>query len=579
MSQDRIIYKGILENMTDGVMTIGLDGRIITFNEAAEKILNLGRDEVLGRPFGEIFLAMEGNDDFNQTILNAVYDSATTHNSTVGFFNGRRNLVLSVTTSFLRTDEAGGKKNEAVIVVFSDRTEVEKLRETEAKLSEEIKAQHKKLQDSYLELEDANAGLQAALKKVHMIRIAATAFVIVLFLTVGVITWIKASPGKSAPSQPRGRDDRGPASFIAAPSTLTDSISLKGTLKPIKIVNVTSPFSGTVKEKLFEYGQMVTKGQLLLRMDTSETEQKYRDAKAAFIEANEKLRQVLNWSDSDEMAKANRNLAQAKRSFQESEFLFKKGIESANDYESKKKSYEDELQAYKAEKAKGEGDKLTLEKLKFENAKVKMNELAAQLRNANVHAPVSGTIILSELAAEKDKKGKVAEKGTSFSQGDILLSIGNTEGISVSAEVDEMEIMKIKKDQEVVITGDAFPGVTLKGKVYHLSSQAGSKGGDMGGRRTASFEITITVDKLSPEEAEMLRLGMSANISILILNKPGAILIPVGAVRTEGADRVVMVRDKQSKQPKKVKVETGITTVDSVEILKGVQAGDEVMLQ
>ncbi|MDD5533210.1 MAG: hypothetical protein PHC52_10460, partial [Syntrophales bacterium] len=77
----------------------------------------------------------------------------------------------------------------------------------------------------------------------------------------------------------------------------------------------------------------------------------------------------------------------------------------------------------------------------------------------------------------------------------------------------------------------------------------------------------------------MLRLGMSANISILILNKPGAILIPVGAVRTEGADRVVMVRDKQSKQPKKVKVETGITTVDSVEILKGVQAGDEVMLQ
>jgi len=577
VSQDRMIYQGILENMTDGVMTIGLDGRIITFNEAAESILNLRRQEVLDRSFGEVFLTREGNDDFNQTVLNAVYDAATTHNSTVGYFNGEKNLVLSVTTSFLRTPEAEGKRNEAVIVVFSDRTEVEKLRETEINLTEEIKAKHKELQSSFLELEEANANLQAALKKVQMIRIAATAFVIVLFLSVGVITWLKASPGKPAPAPARGKTEGVPATLTVAPATLTDSISLKGILKPIKIINVTSPFPGTVKEKYFEYGQAVAKGQLLLRMDTAETEQKYRDAKAAFIEADEKLKQVLNWKNSDEMAKATRSLAKSKRTFQETETLFKKGIVSANEYEDAKNNYENELQAYKVEKAKGEGEKMTLERLKYQNAKVKLADLEAQLRRAEIHAPVSGTIILSDLA-DKDRKAKVAEKGVSFSQGDIILSIGDTEGISVSAEVDEMEIMKIKKDQEVVITGDAFPGITLKGKVYHLSSQAGGKGGDMG-RKTASFEITVTVDKLSREQAEMLRLGMSANISILILNKPDTILVPIGAVRMEGPDRVVLVKDKQTKEQKKVRVETGITTIDSVEILKGIQAGDEIVLQ
>jgi PAS domain S-box-containing protein len=41
MKHDEIIYRNILENMTDGVMTISLDGRIITFNEAAERILDL----------------------------------------------------------------------------------------------------------------------------------------------------------------------------------------------------------------------------------------------------------------------------------------------------------------------------------------------------------------------------------------------------------------------------------------------------------------------------------------------------------------------------------------------------------
>ncbi len=580
MSQDQMIYRNILENMSDGVMTIGLDGRIITLNEAAEEILQLRQADVLGRPFGEIFLTMEGNDSFNQAILNAVYDSAMTHNATVDYHNGQRHLTLSVTTSFLKAPAGteGEHKKEAVIVVISDRTEVEELRESEKSLSEEIKAKHKELQNSYVELEDANASLHSALKKVQTIRIAATAFVIVLFLAIGIISWIMVSPGKTGPSRSVERRDGAPATLVVSLTTLTDGISLKGTLKPIKIINVTSPFSGTVKEKYFEYGQAVTKGQLLMKLDTSETEQKYRDAKSAFIEAKEKMNQVLNWSNSDEMAKASRNLAKTERAFHETERLYKKGIVSQNEYEDSKINYENERQAYKVEKAKGEGEKQTIEKLKYQNAKVKLAELEAQLSRAEIRAPVSGTIMLSD-TGDREKKAKQAEKGTAFSPGDIVLSIGDTEGISVSAEVDETEIMKIKKDQEVTITGDAFPGTTLKGKVYHLSSQAGGKAGDSGSRKTASFEITTVVDKLSRGQSEMLRLGMSANLTILILNKPNTILIPIRAVQTEGPERVVTVKDKQTKAPKKVKVETGITTLDSVEIVKGLQAGDEILLQ
>jgi len=76
----------------------------------------------------------------------------------------------------------------------------------------------------------------------------------------------------------------------------------------------------------------------------------------------------------------------------------------------------------------------------------------------------------------------------------------------------------------------------------------------------------------------MVRLGMSSNLSILILNKPDAILVPINAVRTDGDNRVVTVIDKTNRERKTVKVETGITTLDSVEIIKGLNRGDEVVL-
>lgn len=577
MKQDEIIYKNILENMSDGVMTIGLDGRIITFNEAAERILNLKGMEIINRLFGEVFLTGEGNDEFSQAILSAVYDASMTHNRSVSYKTEEKTVILSVTTSFLRSTREEEQKNAAVIVVFSDRTEIEELRQEERRLNEEIKVQHQALQKSYLELEDSNALLQAALKKVHIIRITATALIILLFVSIGVVTWIKSSPGKSDGIFFKKKKDGTPATYIVVPRNLTDSISLKGNLKPIKVVNVTSPFAGTVKEKLFQYGETVAKGQVLIRMDITDTESKYRDAKAAFIKASEKYQEVTDWQKSDEMTKEARSLAKAKRTFQETETLFKKGIVSSNEYEDEKTNYENELQTYRTIRAKGEGENLTLAKLEYDNAKAKLNELQSQLSGAVVRASVSGTVIRSGLA-DKDKKEKVIEKGASFNQGELLVSIGDASGLSVTASVDEMEVTKIKKGQEVVITGEAYPGISLKGTVNYISSQANVKAGDGDGSKAATFEIGIAVASLSPEAANMVRLGMSSKLSILILNKPDAILVPIDAVRTEGDDHVVTVIDKKSRERKTVKVETGITTLDSVEITKGLGRGDEVAL-
>jgi multidrug efflux pump subunit AcrA (membrane-fusion protein) len=177
------------------------------------------------------------------------------------------------------------------------------------------------------------------------------------------------------------------------------------------------------------------------------------------------------------------------------------------------------------------------------------------------------------MAGDKDKKGKIADRGVTFSQGDILLAIGNTEGLSMTAEVDELEVLKIRKDQEVRITIDAF-AETIQGRVSHISSQAVKA---EGGKKAASFEVTIAMESLPAGLRDKLRLGMSANMEIMLLNKPNVMLLPIQAVLTEGRDHLVTVRDKATQSLKKVKVETGITTIDSVEIMSGINAGDEVV--
>ena len=134
----------ILESMTDGVLVLDLSGRIIIFNPAASTILGIGRQQALSRSFAELFLADEGCDEFTQTILDAVYVSAASHNRVVPYGAGGRRSLLSVTTSFLKSE--GGDGTSGVIALFSDITDLLELQEKEVRLAGELQARERELE-------------------------------------------------------------------------------------------------------------------------------------------------------------------------------------------------------------------------------------------------------------------------------------------------------------------------------------------------------------------------------------------------------------------------------------------------
>lgn len=125
MKSSELIHKSIMQDMTEGVMTIGLDGVITYVNPAASSILGICSDELIGKKFIQCFFENPENDGFNQTILDAVYDSAVTHKNIVPYDTGSVTRQLHVTTSYLRD---GGEKV-GVIAVLSDISELTELRD------------------------------------------------------------------------------------------------------------------------------------------------------------------------------------------------------------------------------------------------------------------------------------------------------------------------------------------------------------------------------------------------------------------------------------------------------------------
>ena len=119
-----IIQERILRDMSEGVVVIGLNGHIEQINPKACEILNLSEANVLGKAFAGFFFEYEENDDFSQTILDAIYESHALHVAVVPYFDGATTKYVHVTTSFLHDGEA----RIGVIAVLSDVSELIRLR-------------------------------------------------------------------------------------------------------------------------------------------------------------------------------------------------------------------------------------------------------------------------------------------------------------------------------------------------------------------------------------------------------------------------------------------------------------------
>jgi len=454
-------------------------------------------------------------------------------------------------------------------------------RETELALAEKLKEQHKELQGAFRRLEEANAETQAALSRERLLRWGAAVAATLLVAVVGWVSFRGAAPARSAPA-------RGPAgaerTIELEPSPVEAKVALAGRLEPLRMEALTAPFGATVRRFHARYGEAVAADELLLELDTQRIDVDLRDAEAAEIRAAQRVRELETWEGSAAVAEAERSLAKARLAYDrarreaaEAKRLFDKGIVGRGEYESavaSETTAELDLRSAEASVAgvrgRADSESLRLAQMALANTRVKLREVQSRRRQAEVRAPFAGVLLLPGSRVGGGDVARLAE-GATVEAGAPLLTIADLSSYALVATADEMDVAKLATGNPARVASEAFPGQRVEGRVFSVAAQAG--GGDEAG---GGFGVVIEITSAPPEVAQRFRLGMPAAADVVTYSAPAALMVPVAALRREGDGYAVEVEGPAGRERRPVEV--GVTTLDAVEILSGLAAGDRVVV-
>jgi HlyD family secretion protein len=384
---------------------------------------------------------------------------------------------------------------------------------------------------------------------------------------------------------------------LPAKRNITEIVSANGKIQPEVEVKISSDVSGEIIEMLVKEGDAVKKGQLLCRIkpDTYESALDRVNASVNSSKAN-----LQNTKAQLEQAKA--NYASSQASFNRNKKLFEQNAISPQEFETSKAQYESALATVKAAE-----ETVKAAEFNINSAEASLKEANENLSRTMIYSPVDGTV--SILNVEKGER----VQGVQGFQGTEIMKLANLNEMEVNVEVNENDIIKVKKGDTSLIEVDAYRDKKFKGIVTEIANSANTTG--VTADQVTNFSVKIRI--LQESYASMIsglnnspfRPGMSAAVEIQTKKINNALSLPIMAVTTRidssqikknenkemNAD-VEISNDLEEKQKskeapkpeevvfiyldgkvKQVKVKTGIQDNDYIHIISGITEKDQVI--
>ncbi|MFA4866838.1 MAG: efflux RND transporter periplasmic adaptor subunit [Pedobacter sp.] len=372
-----------------------------------------------------------------------------------------------------------------------------------------------------------------------------------------------------------------------------ETVTASGKIQPETEVKLSSEVSGEVTELLVKEGDIVKKGQLLVKVRPDVLKSGYDRAVASYS------------SQKASVAGAAQMLKQAEANFINGEVTYKRNVELFN----KKVISASEFDAAKAAfltaktnlgRAKEE---LSAAKFNLEQSGANVQEASANLAKATIFAPVDG--VISKLSVELGDRilGTVQNAGTE------IMRISNLSSMEVNVDVNENDINRVKVGDNATIEVDAFADKKFKGTVTEIASSSKDVGTATSSvDQVTNFVVKVRIlaesyDKITSGAKDLpspFRPGLSATVDIESDMVDG-LSIPIQSVFTidkKKDDKKPENDDSQDKQKskltdkkikqyvylynkdetvKQVEVTTGIQNDQFIIIKTGLKSGQEVV--
>jgi HlyD family secretion protein len=401
--------------------------------------------------------------------------------------------------------------------------------------------------------------------------------IVLAVLVVGGVTGMVASKKREKPIMV--------TTDKAFRKNITQLVTATGKIQPEVEVKIAPEVSGEIVEIAVKEGEVVHRGQLLVRIKP--------DAYKAQVESQQAALSGARASSVQNRA----TLAKAEQDYKRAQQLFKSGLLPEADRNTAQTQFDIA--------------KAALESSLFEiqRAEGALRQINDALSKTVIYAPSDGTI--SSLTS------RVGERvvGTSQFAGTEVMRIANLNNMEAVVNVNENDVPNVRIGQSARISVDAYPDRNIKGIVREIASTATTKNAGSQ-EEVTNFEVKISI----PDRSLQLRPGMSTTADIETATVPNAVVVPIQSVtarlagsnlspeerermtaqqsaRDAGDNKADVTNQTQEKQKERQlreslqrvvfvkngdtvrqqKVDTGIADATFIEIKNGIKPGDEVV--
>jgi len=391
---------------------------------------------------------------------------------------------------------------------------------------------------------------------------------------------------------------------------LSSIVSASGEIKPKTYVNIGANAYGKITHLYVREGDHVRKGQLLAQLENVQSSADV-SANEASVQAAETdavaAQAALNTSDAD-LVRAQADYDRNKLDWDRAQNLFKDGLIAKSDFDSRRNAWataDSGLVQAKARVAQAKAQKDSADR-RVTGARANLTRVADVLQKTTYSAPYDGVITSLPV-----REGESVVIGIQNALGSILMTLADMSVITAEVKVDETDIVNVRLGQTADVTIDAIPRKVFHGTVSEIGDNAIVRSTGVATSQQAStseeakdFKVVVTLTDAPPE----LRPGLSTTAKITTAARRNVLSIPIQAltVRTKAqleqeksapgsvhaaapapAESASKTRDDKqevqgvfvirNKKAEFVPVTTGISGTTDIEVLEGLQEGDEVV--
>ncbi len=341
--------------------------------------------------------------------------------------------------------------------------------------------------------------------------------------------------------------------------TLVISVSGSGTVTSTNNSNVTTSATGVVKSLYVKDGDIVKTGDKIAELELDlEGQQKNAQAYASYLAAQNSLQSAKDslyaaqadlfgkWQTYFDLAESNSyknddGTPKTEERNNKTEFLI-----TQNNWYSSEASYK-------------------LKEKAVMQAQTSLSSAWYSYQQASpvIYAPISGTV--SGMSLQVGSVINSQSSSNTSATTNKIAGIRTDAMPTISINLTEIDVPKIKVGNRATITFDAFSDKTYTGEVISIDLIGGSSSG------VTTYPAVILLDTKS----EGILPNMAASAQIITDTRDEVIMVPVSAVTT--VDDVSTVQVMDNGKPKAITVETGATSDDYTEIISGLREGDIVV--